>query len=119
MTQPSLFTPEPVQFRGTTYVEALDGKRLRSQMQRVAWVMADGKWRTIMEICNATWEWSNKDSGYPDSGPAVSARLRDFNNHDKVRAVFSRSSTEQVRMERRRKAGGLHEYRVLNCVVRV
>lgn len=53
---------------GETYVPEFDYARLNGQAKRVFDLMADGKWRTLREISEAT--------GDPEA--SVSARLRDF-----------------------------------------
>ena len=55
-------------FSGKTFDEEFDLERLSAQMQRVAMVMRDEKWRTLAEIQAIT--------GDPES--SISARLRDF-----------------------------------------
>ncbi len=64
-------------FDGVTYNPALDYRRLRSQLLRVAGCMSDGEWRSLRQISELT--------GDPEA--SVSARLRDlrkdkFGAHD-------------------------------------
>ena len=77
---------------GITYSHRLDHARLSLQRQRVWDLMQDGHWHTLEEIAHAT--------GSPEA--SVSARLRDLRK--------PRFGAHNV--ERRRVAGGLHEYRV-------
>lgn len=56
-------------FDGSTYVPQLDAIRLGKQAQAVFQLMADGRWRTLREIC---------ESIGVGSEAGVSARLRDF-----------------------------------------
>jgi hypothetical protein len=80
-------------FDGITYEPTLDQDRLASQLERVAALMADGRWRTLDEIvaeCGGT-------------AASISARLRDFR---KVRF-----GAHQV--DRRRIGHGLFEYRLV------
>ena len=55
-------------FQGKTFDEDRDGKRLSVQLVKVRRLMADGLWRTLAEIAEAT--------GAPEA--SVSARLRDM-----------------------------------------
>ena len=57
-----------LQFHGETFEEAKDGQRLRSLLERVRALMADGRWRTLHEISSLT----------GGSEASVSARLRDL-----------------------------------------
>ena len=80
-------------FAGETFDEAKDGKRLRSQLDRVRALMIDGEWRTLGDI-------SMRCGG---SEASVSARLRDL-----------RKATMGLhQVERRRLGRGLWQYRVL------
>jgi len=80
-------------FSGETFDEAKDGKRLRSQLDRVRALMIDGEWRTLGDI-------SMRCGG---SEASVSARLRDL-----------RKPTMGLhQVERRRLGRGLGQYRVL------
>lgn len=77
---------------GATYEPALDGVRLGSQLQRVAALMADGRWRTLAEI-----------AGTADGSEAgVSARLRDMRK--------TRFGGHTVERRRRGGTGGTWEY---------
>ncbi|WP_156433875.1 hypothetical protein [Bradyrhizobium retamae] len=79
-------------FDGVTYDEAADGDRLTSQLDRVHQHMLDGNYHSLEAIvvkCGGT-------------VASVSARLRDLRK-DK----FGKHT-----VERRRVAGGLHEYRL-------
>lgn len=88
--KPRVFV-EPV-FDGATYEPAKDAIRLGTQLHRVFTLMADGKWRTLAEI--------QRNCGGSDA--SVSARLRDFRK--------PRFGGHKV--DRRRRAGGLFEYRL-------
>jgi hypothetical protein len=83
----------PLDFDGATYEPALDQERLSSQLRRVKILMNDGKWRTLSAIARCV--------GGSEAG--VSARLRDFRK-DRFGALT---------VERRRIAGGLYEYRLI------
>lgn len=85
--------PPEVRFDGKTYEHAKDGERLKAQLGRVSSLMADGRWRTLAEISDAT--------GDPEG--SVSARLRDLR----------KPKFGQHTVDRRRKSRGLWEYRVL------
>jgi len=86
MTQPLLH------FDGSTYSRERDGSRLTRQAERVKALMADGQWRTLAQISEAT--------GDPQA--SVSARLRDLRKR--------RNGGHTV--ERRHLGDGLYEYRV-------
>ena len=82
-------------FDGETYVPALDGERLKSQLERVKALMSDGRWRTLADIryaCGGT-------------EAAVSARLRDLRK--------DRWGAHTVERRRVPDADGLHEYRLI------
>ena len=79
-------------FDGDTFDLERDGQRLRTNLERVASLMGDGQWRTLAEIATAT--------GGSEAG--VSARLRDLR-----KARFGGFT-----VARRRRDGGLWEYRV-------
>lgn len=77
---------------GPAYSESLDGKRLADQREVIRAFMLNREWLTLREIAD--------DLGYPES--SVSAQLRhlrkpEFGLHN---------------VEKRRRAGGLWEYRV-------
>lgn len=55
-------------FDGDTYQPELDIDRLKSQLDRVRWLMEDGEWRTLAQIQGII--------GGSESG--ISARLRDL-----------------------------------------
>lgn len=57
-----------LRFDGDTYEASLDRERLANQLGRVRRLMSDSRWRTLLEISDAT--------GDPQS--SVSARLRDL-----------------------------------------
>lgn len=82
-------------FGGATYDPALDEERLCAQQQAVNALMADGAWRTPLDI----------QARVKGSESALTARLRD------IRKPFGK-----VAVERRRKPGaessGINEYRV-------
>lgn len=58
----------PREFSGETFDEELDGPRLRTQLERVKWLMLDGHWRGLLTIARTV--------GGSEAG--VSARLRDL-----------------------------------------
>ena len=64
--EPSLLDWTP---KGDTIVPALDDDRLRTQLQRVRFLMLDGNWRDLASIAR---------SAAPATEAAVSARLRDL-----------------------------------------
>lgn len=82
----------PPRFDGATYLPEKDQARLGAQLQRVAGLMADGQWRTLMEIEKAT--------GDPQA--SISARLRDLR-----KIKFGALDIEH----RRRNHAGQWEYR--------
>jgi putative component of toxin-antitoxin plasmid stabilization module len=59
---------KPARFDGATFDPDRDGARLTRELDRVRAFMADGSWRTLKEIADAT--------GAPEA--SVSARLRDL-----------------------------------------
>ena len=67
MTQSYIMQPE---FDGQTYQRELDYTRMRSQVEKVKWLMTHprGQWWTLSELASA--------SGASESG--VSARIRDL-----------------------------------------
>lgn len=67
MTLLDLMKP-PQHFHGKTYEPALDHARLKTQFQKVFFLMSDGEWRTLSEIASCV----------EGSEAALSARLRDF-----------------------------------------
>ncbi len=79
------------QFDGET-IEAEDGERLSKQLERVYFLMRDGRWRTLEEIAGAT----------GDSMQSVSARLRDLR-----KPKFGGHTVERDRLGR-----GLFAYRL-------
>jgi len=84
---------------GKTYVPQLDKVRLNRQFLRVLSMMDDGTWRTLAEISEAT--------GDPEA--SISARLRDMRK-DKFGGRI---------VERRRRMGGIWEYRLGGLLQRV
>jgi hypothetical protein len=82
-------------FGGATYDPALDEERLCAQQQAVNALMADGAWRTPLDI----------QARVKGSESALTARLRD------IRKPFGKAA-----VDRRRKPGaessGINEYRV-------
>jgi hypothetical protein len=80
-------------FDGETYERAEDHKRLTGQLLRVFTAMKDQRWHTLDHLV--------EQSG--GSTASVSARLRDLRK-EKFGAFV---------VERRRKSGGLYEYRLL------
>ena len=84
-------------FDGATYQRKFDFSRLTGQIKRVHDCMADGRWRTLTEIAEAT----------GDPAASVSAQLRNLR-----KARFGGFVIEKrARGDRSR---GLFEYR-LNC----
>lgn len=77
---------------GETFDPGTDTVRLNAQMRRVADVMGDSRWRTLAELAEQT--------GDPEA--SVSARLRDFRKPRFGGFVVLR----------RRRQGGLWEYRL-------
>lgn len=86
-------------FGGATYEPEKDAARLSGQLARVRECMADGEWRTLREIKG----WCEMHHATPDSEPGISARLRDLRK--------PRFGAHEVK--RRRRAGGLYEYRLI------
>ncbi len=84
---------QPLRFDGSDYLPWRDDERLSSQYRRVFSLMADGRWRTLREIADAT--------GDPEA--SVSADLR--------HARKPRFGSHQV--EKRYVGDGLFEYRLL------
>lgn len=78
------------QFHGETYVEELDGKRLRGQSLDVFQAMQSGAWFTLAQLHMIT--------GHPEA--SISARIRGYKamgiDHDRERIGN----------------GGLHRYRL-------
>jgi hypothetical protein len=85
---------DDVKFRGVS-IEPIDQPRLESQAERVRKLMSDHKWRSLPEIRQAMWDVFKKI----DSEAALSARLRDCRR-------------DGYTVDRRRRSGGLFEYRV-------
>ena len=98
MTQTSLFDLPLLTARFGGTVEAQDIPRLVGQWNRVWSVMRKGNWYTLGEIHDAI----RRDFQKLDSEAGISARLRDF------RKPQFGSHT----VERRRRSGGLFEYRL-------
>ena len=100
--QPDLFTETKVDavlrcwFDGETYDEALDHDRLKTQLDRVFFLMLDRKWHTLSYL--------SSHSGGSEAG--VSARLRDLRK--------PRFGSQEVL--RRRRDGGLWEYKLAGKV---
>jgi len=84
-------------FDGVVYNRALDHARLTGQLLWVYDIMADGRWRTLQEICGATTHY--------DSSASVSARLRDLR-----KGKFGAYTIERRR--RGEAARGIFEYRL-------
>jgi hypothetical protein len=80
-------------FDGATYSAEHDQARLATQLEQVRTLMMDGQWRTLQQI-------GGRVQG---SEAALSARLRDLR----------KSRFGGYTVERRRRHGGLFEYRVL------
>lgn len=88
------FEPSPLRaFDGHTYNPGQDFARLNGQLQRVAALMNDGRFRTLREIASVT----------GGTEASVSARLRDFRK--------PKYGAREV--ERERIAGGLYRYRLV------
>lgn len=85
--QCDLFSPR---VPGRTYSPALDGERLATLYARVERLMRDGAWRTHAEIVRLV----------GNSATGVAATLR-------------RMRQPGIRVESRRRAGGLWEYRAV------
>lgn len=92
MNQLALPMPER-RFGGDTYDPALDCARLTGQLLNVYAAMRGGEWHTLHEL-------SEKTGG---SEASVSARLRDLR-----KPAFGSHV-----VDRRRRAGGLHEYKLV------
>ena len=102
MKQPPLFSIEtdtegrerftPRRFDGRTFDTQMDGKRLSRQLDAARRLMLDGQWRTIGEIAEHV----------EGSEAGISARLRD------LRKLRFGGYT----VDRRRRGGGLFEYRI-------
>lgn len=80
-------------FDGATFDLALDGERLTTEFARVFALMRDGEWRTLEAIRERV----------PGSEAGISARVRDFRKQ--------RFGGHKV--ERRRRSGGVFEYRLV------
>jgi hypothetical protein len=89
----------PISFKGETFDRSLDLERLNAQQRRVYDLMIDGCWRTLRMISDRT--------GDPEA--SVSARLRDFNNHEYLQRFFRMESERMPNLERR----GVWRYRLL------
>lgn len=92
--------PYSLPFDGATYEPEVDSDRLGSQLHAVYRVMADGHWRTLHQIQHALRERVSPDR---DSEAGISARLRDLR----------KAKWGGHRVDRRRIAGGLFEYRLV------
>jgi hypothetical protein len=97
MTEQELDTV--LDFDGETFDKDLDGKRLSRQLLAVKTLMWDGRWRTLRMIQTAT--------GFPEA--SISARLRDLRKPRFGGFIVER----QRRLDRRCKAGGTWEYRLV------
>lgn len=89
--------PRPYRFDGVTYDPKKDGERLSNLLDRIYAFMADGQWRTLREISDA--------SGGAEA--SVSARLRDLRKDR-----FQRSHPNDGVDKKRRGEGGVWLYRV-------
>jgi hypothetical protein len=83
-------------FNGPDYVPARDHSRLSNQFNTIMKLMADGGWRTLREIHEAT--------GHPES--SISAQLR--------HARKPRFGSYLVEKQLRGDSAGLYEYRVIS-----
>jgi hypothetical protein len=88
------------QHDGDTYDPALDKDRLNKQLGRVYVVLAEGGWFTLAQV--ALYSNHLRSDGGRDSEASVSARIRDLRK-DKFGGY---------RVDNRRVAGGLWEYRL-------
>ena len=84
--------------RGATFDRDLDGPRTATQLAAVRRVMASGGWWTLARLREVL-----ASEGIASSEAGVSARIRDLRKPE-------HGSRE---VERRRVAGGLHEYRLV------
>jgi hypothetical protein len=91
MTQPTLFRISPA-FDGIDIQHGRDQARLESQLDGIRRYMADGSWRTLQAIADAT--------GYPHA--SCSAQLRNLR-----KAKFG-----SYQIDRRYVDHGLYEYRI-------
>ena len=90
-----MMQPQSFVFDGPAYDPAVDQARLTGQLLRIATLMADGQWRTLSEIAQAT----------GDHEASVSAQLRHLRK--------PRFGSHSVEKRRRGEASrGLWEYRV-------
>ena len=87
-----------IHFKGSTIRIPFDVARLNKQLRRVYRCMCDGQWRTLRQISDAT--------GDPEA--SISARLRDFRNHQYLQQYFVMDSERVPGNERR----GIWRYRV-------
>ena len=87
-----LFEHAETRFDGSTFEPAIDGARLKGQLQRVYNAMADGEWHTLRQL-------SEVASG---SEASVSARLRDLR-----KTKFGSHTIARKRLD-----GGLWVYRM-------
>jgi hypothetical protein len=86
-------SPTPQLFAGADYVPQRDDRRLLSQIDRIRNLMADGHWRTLKQIGDAT----------GDPTPSVSAQLRHL----------TRAEHGSHIKEKRYAGDGLFEYRIV------
>jgi hypothetical protein len=92
MSQPNLFTTQPA-FDGADYQPDRDTARLDGQLDRIRRYMADGQWRTLQAIAEAT--------GAPPA--SVSAQLRNLR----------KTRFGGWTVQRRYDGHGLYQYRVM------
>lgn len=85
-------------FSGSTLTGS-DIPRLRSQLEAVKTIMADGQWRSIEALCALT----RGLTGRTDTERAVSARLRDLR----------KERFGAHRVNRRSAGGGHYEYQLV------
>lgn len=83
-------------FGGATFDRDLDGLRLTNQLERVKWLMLDGKWRTLREI--------EIETGDPQA--SISTRLRDLRKPRFGSFIIERRRRGEPKQ-------GLFEYRLL------
>lgn len=95
--------PQVPHFDGQTYAPRRDYQRLGSQLARVAHVLVNADWVTLLELQRAVDRLSGVAAGQRGATEAaISARLRDLR-----KAKFA-----DVEVERQCVAGGLWRYRV-------
>jgi len=75
----SYLPPLPnIHFQGDSYNPAFDCERLNAQQRRVHDALLNAGWKTLRQVADMT--------GDPEA--SISARLRDFNNHEYLKQFF-------------------------------